>query len=176
LYPAPSDRAGGASQCWRETLAILTAQGTPQTPAEVERLMTEVLSRPACGRLRNLKRNRVDRLLRSDVPGRLAAQGMKELGREPLVLWHDLASAMRQLPQTKTVAFAMKVFDLTHRVATGNDALFPADVPIVADLRIARISLSSRLLRPSGGRVQDEMADLTKACGFYPGAVRAAVY
>jgi N-glycosylase/DNA lyase len=50
------------------------------------------------------------------------------------------------MPQAKTVAFAMKVFDLMHRIATGRYVEFPSQVAIVADLRIARITFSSDLL------------------------------
>lgn len=143
---------GGANLYWREVLAVLNAQGTPRMASEVGHFLTEVLSRPVCARLRTLKRERLNRLLRSHIPGRLERQSLAELGEQPLALWHDLATVMEQVPQAKTVAFAMKMFDLMHRIATGKYVAFPSQVPIVADLRIARISFSSGLLAPPDGQ------------------------
>jgi len=56
-----------------------------------------------------------------------------------------LGGCDRQRRNAKTIVFAMKIFDLLHRIAIGRYAAF-VDVPIVADLRIARLSFSSGLV------------------------------
>jgi N-glycosylase/DNA lyase len=122
--------------------------------------------------LASLKLARIEKLLGSGVPALLRSQGLEQLGLQPMILWHELATGMRQKPDDKTIAFAMKVFDLQHRIATGRYAQFPTSVPIVADLRIARVSLSSGLLRPTDGSVQDAMANVTKEGGFDANVVR----
>jgi len=140
--------AGGAARYWSE-IGILLDEIQPKSPVRIREFMFRLMARPVASRLRDLKLARIDKLLGSGVPAFLASRTVEELGREPLVLWRAVAAGMRQLPQAKTIAFSMKVFDLMHRTTTGHYATFPPDVPIVADLRIARVSLSSGLLRPA---------------------------
>lgn len=139
---------GGATQYWHEAADLL---GVVDLNArdDVRGFMRLLMKRAVASRLRELKLARVDKLLASEVPNILAARTIEELGQQPLTLWYGVAAGMRQLPQDKTVAFAMKIFDLMHRIATGRYATFGVDVHIVADLRIARVSLSSGLLRPA---------------------------
>jgi N-glycosylase/DNA lyase len=144
--------AGGANEYWRQAMAALDTRGLPSTPDAVRDFMADVLSRPPSARLRTMKRGRIDRLLQSRLHDRLADRSFIELGQQSMALWHELGTAMNQAPQAKTIAFAMKIFDLLHKVATGAYVPFPARVPIVADLRIARVSFSSGLLEPQVGQ------------------------
>lgn len=164
--------AGGAARYWQEAGALLAGLEL-KAPADVRALMQRLMAKPVSSRLATLKLARVEKLLASGVPPLLRSRGLQELGRSPMPLWHELAVGMRQQPDAKTIAFAMKVFDLLHKITTGGYASFPANVPIVADLRIARVSLSSGLLRPAGGSVQDAMVQVTKNGGFDSATVRA---
>ena len=108
--------AGGADLYWQETLRVLSTLGAPSTNDDARQVMLEVLSCPVSARLRDLKSNRVEKLFRSRVPARLKDRSVAELGEEPMALWHDLAGAMGQPPQAKTVAFAMKLEANNRRI------------------------------------------------------------
>lgn len=76
---------------------------------------------------------------------------MQALGQDPVPLWHALASAMEQPLDAKTIVFSMKIFDLLHCICQGKYADFGDRVPIIADLRIARLSFSAGLVAPPPG-------------------------
>ncbi|MFV1995576.1 MAG: N-glycosylase/DNA lyase [Verrucomicrobiales bacterium] len=159
---------GGAKQYWQDVNEILSHEGVPRTIKEVGDFMTRVLSCPVSARFRDKKETRVSRLLRSDLPAFLKGRSIVGLGRDPMALWHALASAMRQDLHAKTVVFAIKVFDLMHRIATNRYLDFPSRVPIVADLRIARVSLSSGLLSaPNDQQVKEALVQAGKYASKY---------
>jgi N-glycosylase/DNA lyase len=53
---------------------------------------------------------------------------------------------MNQPMNAKTIVFAIKIADLLFKIATASYMEFPARVPIVVDLRIARVTYTSGLL------------------------------
>lgn len=148
---------GGAARYWAEVTELLRERGPIGSRAEVAALIDALLARPVSARHAGMKRARVRTFLSSTLVDWLSSRSIGEVASEPMVLWNRLAGALNQAPEAKTIAFAMKIFDLMHRSLAGSYVHFPSHVPIVADLRIARISISSGLLEPSGCSRQQAM-------------------
>jgi len=72
---------------------------------------------------------------------------------------------MGQAPDAKTIALAMKMVDMLHRIVVGRYVTLPGSIPIVADFRVGRVCLSSGLLKPDDGgsciRAMELVADVT---------------
>jgi N-glycosylase/DNA lyase len=73
---------------------------------------------------------------------------------------------MGQRPDAKTIAFAMKCFDLIHKAKTDSYARI-VDAPIIVDLRIVRISLTSGLLRIPARPLPELLQDATNVATAY---------
>lgn len=164
--------AGGAAQYWTEVGVLLDKRPAVSTPADVRELMAALLSRPVAARLAKTKLARVDKLLDSALSAWVLQRDLDELGANAMTLWGLLANAMGQSPDAKTVAFAMKIVDLMHMIKTDAYIQFPADVPIVADFRVARVSLSCGLLRAAEEGAVSAMSAISDAGAFSPGTVR----
>lgn len=148
---------GGAAKYWAEVTELLRERGPVSSRTEIAALIDALLTRPVSARLGDLKRVRVRKFLASTLVDWLSTRSIGEVASEPMVLWNRLAGALNQPPDAKTIAFAMKVFDLMHCALAGSYVHFPSHVPIVADLRIARISISSGLLEASDSSPQQAM-------------------
>ena len=84
-------------------------------------------------------------------------------------------SLMSQKPDDKTIAFAMKIFDLVHKAETGRYVRFPASIPIPADLRIGRVTLACGLIDiPPGKQISNEMESIEKLLNKEKGRILAA--
>lgn len=154
---------GGAPAYWQEIDNLLAARGVPDSNADVLGLMRQLVERPVSSRLAGRKVERIEKLLASNLPEAIAGTNVENLGRHSDRLWSRLASAMGQAPDAKTITFAMKVFDLLHRVVTGRYTQAGEQAPIITDLRIARVSFSAGLLRaPLGLSVVDAVEQAEK--------------
>lgn len=140
--------AGGAEQYWKDVADELKDK-KPRLVEDVKQLMERMVQHPSASRLAQQKLSRIDRLLASPLALWLDGRSLTELATDPMSLWAQLAAAMNTSPNTKTVALAIKMFDLFHKLNAGSYVRFPTRVPIVVDLRIGRISVSSGLLRPA---------------------------
>lgn len=139
---------GGATVYWQTIANLLPRRNTASSRdllAFIERLVRE----PVSSRLANQKVERIRRLLDSDFALWCSQHDMEFLGKNAALLWSRLSGVMQRDRNAKTIAFAMKCFDLLHRTKVGRYASF-TDVPIVADLRVKRISLSSGIVQHPG--------------------------
>ncbi len=150
--------AGDADAFWATVETCLDSRPGTQSP---QVLLDCILASKASVRLNSQKRARVERLLRSDVPQWLDGRRTAEVGVDGDILWSLLADAVGADEETKTVAFAMKLVDLLHRIRTGRYIAFQRTVPIIVDLRVARLTLTSGML-DRRGRPPASKRDWTK--------------
>lgn len=143
--------AGGAARYWEEVGRAFDLYQPINDCTRLELLIKDLMKRPVAARFAGMKVDRIRRLLGSSFKERLLERTISEGGVEPMVLWMDLASAMGQQLDAKTIVFAMKIFDLIHKAETGEYIRFPARVPIIVDIRIGRVSFSSGLIDPPLG-------------------------
>ena len=151
--------AGGATAYWKEVEALLSTRKEPGSTSELSLVIDTLVTRPVSTRLAHQKCARVRRLLTSPFVEIVKARSLAVLGRDPFRLWDALAEAMKQGRDAKTIVFAMKIFDLLHCASLGEYARFGATVPIVADLRIARLSFSAGVVPLRGSSVSVAMSD-----------------
>jgi N-glycosylase/DNA lyase len=142
---------GGANAYWHEIGGLLPNGKELASAKELLKVLEAVVARPVSARMEDQKLARIRRLLQSSFVAAAKAGSLAQLGQNPIPLWYALADAMEQSRDAKTIVFAMKIFDLLHRVSTGRYASFGDAVPIVADLRIARLSFSAGLVTPPPG-------------------------
>jgi N-glycosylase/DNA lyase len=151
--------AGGAAAYWAAIDGLLGE--LPIDSAEnLTRFVAHLVQQPVSNRLASQKRNRVRRLVESNLPALCAERTLRELGGEAHELWSRLAVVMHQRQDAKTIAFAMKCFDLLHKAATGQYAVIE-NAPIIVDLRIARASLASGMLQIPDTTVTEALQDAT---------------
>src|SRR5262249_54871523 len=118
-------------------------QHVPSKAADVIELMARICRHPVSARLADQKLARVEKVVTSWDSERVPA--------EPAGRWKWLAAALGQSEEAKTIVMAMKLVDLLELARAGHYLEFGPEIPLPIDLRIARISLTSGLLRPSGG-------------------------
>ena len=127
--------------------------------------MDLMLAQPVAARMAKGKRDRESRLFASQVPQWLAEREIEDVGHEFMSLWNLVASVMGQAPDAKTVALAMKMVDMLHRIVVGRYVTLAGSIPIVADFRVGRVCLSSGLLRAGDDtnclRAMELVADVT---------------
>lgn len=138
---------GGAVGYWAEAGRLLENRDIRET-GDLRGLMGDLMAAPVGSRLADQKLARIDRLLGSALPQRVAG-GVSTVKAESL--WGDLSDVVGGSRDAKTIVFAMKTIDLLHRQATGRRMALPDDLPIPVDLRIARVSLAAGLLPPPPG-------------------------
>ena len=117
--------AGGADEYWA-TIARLLGDWPVDSKAKLEVFFTRLVRQPVSIRLADQKLTRVQKLLASDISDWCGRQTFEVLGRDAGALWNRLAAVMGQRPDAKTIAFAMKCFDLLHKVKTGRYVSSPS--------------------------------------------------
>lgn len=143
--------AGGAAAYWEDVYAALRNNVEPKSSGALRAVIEEVLRRPVSASQTQQKRARIGRLLDPRFLQTVKGRSFEEIGSDPVALWRSLAETMNQPMHAKTIVFAMKMVDLLHRVRTGAYISFETPLPIVADLRIARVSYSSGIVAPPPG-------------------------
>jgi N-glycosylase/DNA lyase len=133
---------GGSASYWSAAQCELARRRANITSPEALRDLVATI----VVRLPMRKMERVERLLRSSLPAWIGTRSAREIGQQPMELWTRLARAMNQAPDAKTIVAAMKGLDLMVKIETGQYAPFPETVPLLVDLRIARMSLASGLM------------------------------
>lgn len=142
---------GGAQLYWR----IAAKEIDDDPPADVSRLfglIERVLRHPVAAKDADKKIARIDRLLRSPIPGWLDGMTSERLRNDLPELWRRLAEAMNQDRSAKTIVFSVKLVDLMVLHDTGGRASLPVEMPIAVDIRIARASFASGILGTDGER------------------------
>jgi N-glycosylase/DNA lyase len=137
---------GGSDRYCADALDELRRPPLVSDQATLSDFIRRVLRHASAARFNTATRARAERLIQSGMPKWLESQSISEVGQHPLELWKRLATTMNQPMHAKTIAAGVKVFDLLHKIETGTYVSFPAQVPILVDLRIARASLASGLL------------------------------
>jgi N-glycosylase/DNA lyase len=143
--------AGGATRYWEEVSKAFERHQPIDDRSRLELMIQDLMNRPVAARFARMKVDRIRRLLGSSFTEGLLKRTSSERGVEPMALWTDLASAMGQELDAKTIVFSMKIFDLMHKAETGEYISFPTCVPIIVDIRIGRVSFSSALIEPPLG-------------------------
>ena len=167
--------AGGALKYWPEASAIYDRYKPIDSIDKIAKIMDDLLKLPVAARIATIKRKRVERFLASPIMGPLSDKSIAELGKSPMDLWSRLALSMRQKPDDKTIVFAMKIFDLMHKADTDSYVRFPANIPIPADLRIGRVTLSCGLIEaPPGKRIDEAMESIDQVLNREKGRILSA--
>lgn len=141
---------GGASAYWHEAEDLLRAHGVPSTDRDVLRLMQRLVETPVAAGHAEQRLGRIWKLMQSDLPSHFGQLPIEAVGERLDEIWARLAAALNQHKGAKTIVFAIKILDLLHCCLTGRYTDVGLRAPIVADLRIARVTFSSGLLRPVG--------------------------
>lgn len=129
---------GGAAKLWEEVEGIAT-QVAVANPDDIRHCMELLLRTPVCSLYREQKARRIDRLFSSDVPAHIADNFAECIG-EPAKLWKTIADVVQSSPEKKTIAFAMKAFDLAVFARSGRYLAFEEEPPIAVDFHIRRVS------------------------------------
>jgi N-glycosylase/DNA lyase len=166
---------GGSDGYCAYALAELRRRPAISSPTMLRDFMHDVLRHPPAARFNSAKRARADRLITSSISPWLGTRTIREVGDQPMELWQRLSTTMNQPMHAKTIAAAMKVFDLMHKIETGTYVSFRARVPILVDLRIARVSLASGLMgRFEAPALERLMVNGQQYAAFEGAAIRAA--
>ena len=136
--------AGAAAGYWKAVMMEIERRA-PSNPADVIEFMARVCRHPVSSRLADQKLARVEKVIR--------AWESEQVTSQPVELWRWLAVTLGQPEEAKTVVMAMKLVDLLELAGSGNYLDFGAEIPLPIDLRIARISLTSGLIAPGRGRL-----------------------
>jgi N-glycosylase/DNA lyase len=106
---------GGATKLWKEVESLATKVEIAKVD-DIRHCMELLLLRPVCSLYNEQKARRIARLFSSGVPANIVDDFAECVG-QPDKLWKTIAMAVQSPPEKKTIAFAMKAFDL---------AVFPA--------------------------------------------------
>ena len=161
--------AGGADAYWA-AIGQLLGRRSVRSGEDIVEFARELVAHPVSKRLATQKLDRVIRLVSSDLSDRCGRMPLDELGRHGEKLWSRLATVMQQSPDAKTIVFAMKCFDLLHKAKAGRYASF-GDIPIIVDLRIARLSLTSGLLVVPGASMARALQEASTVATANHGAL-----
>jgi N-glycosylase/DNA lyase len=144
---------GGATALWREAQDTARSVGI-LTIDDVKQCMEQLLQKPVCSRKREQKVRRIARFFSSDVPAKIA-EHFSECIIEPLGLWYLIAEAVGSSPEKKTIAFAVKAFDLAVFCSSERYLKFENEPPIAVDFHVRGISEILGLVPP--GASDDEI-------------------
>jgi N-glycosylase/DNA lyase len=134
--------AGAAAGYWKAVMTEIERR-TPSNVSNVVDLMARVCSNPVSSQLADQKLARVEKVV--------TAWQTDDVRSQPIELWRWLAATLGQPQEAKTVVMAMKLVDLLELSRDGRYHDFGIAIPLPIDLRIARISLTSGLIAPTGG-------------------------
>lgn len=90
---------------------------------------------------------RITMLFSSDVPARAVDHFAQCVG-QPSKFWKMIAKAVQSPPEKKTIAFAMKAFDLAVFSSSGRYLEFEEEPPIAVGFHIRKVSETLGLVRP----------------------------
>lgn len=133
---------GDAQEFWRqleETAADYEALASTQT---VRNLLGDFMEADVNARLNRQKRDRLVKILDAGFDDWFIAN---HVDAEPLTVWEELAAALGNRMQAKTVVLSMKIYDIAMLLRTGEYLEFPHETPIPCDLQVERVSRTSGL-------------------------------
>lgn len=140
-----------AQTLWKRFEASIRKAGYPGDLNSVQEVAMRIAS---ASRMAGRKRARLSKAFAQGFTSRFWEKGILWLRAHPWDVWKTLAARMGDLIDRKTVVMAMKAFDMETLVATGGYLPFPADVPIMVDSRVARLTVTSGLLRLRGDEIR----------------------
>ncbi len=117
---------------WPKIREILEGSGVPDSPKDLERILSAFYRNE---RLPELKLRRLNRFLSSRLARKLWSTTPDEVAKDFLKIWHKLADTMRQGRDAKTITFAMKCLGIALLMARKTDFSFES-IPIPVDYRV----------------------------------------
>jgi len=138
---------GGASKLWNDVEAIAFDQKVT-TIDDVRRCVEFILQRPVSSGYKDQKTSRINRFFSSEVPMVITGR-LESILNDPTMLWNMIADSVGSAPEKKTIAFAMKAFDLAVYAAHHRYLRFEREPPIPVDYHVRRITEIIGLL-PNG--------------------------
>lgn len=144
LYMGLIDFQEDAKSLWRRYESAIQEAGFPTDPAAIESM---VMSMARSRRMGRTKVARLERAFRSGFTDWFVKKGLPEIRNNAWDTWRNLAFRMGDTVDKKTIVMAMKALLMETLAAHDVYPDLPPDVPIMVDSRIARLTLSSGLLR-----------------------------
>lgn len=138
--------AGDAQLFWQTLEETVLAQDEISSEADVNATLNEFMEKQVNGRLRSQKKDRLVRMANNGF-GEWFIESYPEV--EPLRVWEEIAAALETDKDKKTVAFAMKIYDIFNLVVNGEYLDLPVDLPIPCDLQVERVATASGITNSS---------------------------
>lgn len=121
---------------WPKIASILESSYTPKSPKELYLILKRFYKTELYG---NLKINRLNRFLSSPLAEKLWNSTPKAVSEDFPNIWRELAYTMRQNPEAKTIAFAMKCLGISLLMVEEYNFDF-GNIPIPVDFRVRKFS------------------------------------
>jgi len=121
---------------WPNIKEILKSNKIPESPRELESILTEFYSNE---RFPDLKLRRLNRFLSSRLAESLWNARPKDMAENFLRIWHELANTMGQDRSKKTIVFAMKCLGVALLMAGESNFNFEK-IPIPVDSRVKKFT------------------------------------
>ncbi|WP_336328497.1 N-glycosylase/DNA lyase [Halovenus sp. HT40] len=138
--------AGDAQSFWSSLSTAVQDHGAVTSVPDVEAVLDVFLEDPVNSRSVSYKRTRVERFFESGFAEWLVSEYPNV---EAVTVWEELAAALDNDMDLKTIVFAMKVFDVIEFIEHGEYLSVPSRVPIPVDLQTERMALLSGIVGES---------------------------
>lgn len=117
---------------WPKIKEVLDGHGIPESAKDLEQILSKFYENE---RLPELKLERLKRFLSSQLAKKLWNASPDEVEGDFLRIWDELARAMRQEKEAKTIVFAMKCLGIALLMAKRKNFCFE-EIPIPVDIRV----------------------------------------
>lgn len=133
---------GDAQSFWQQLEETASGYDTLDSTQEVRNLLGDFMDADVNARLNSQKRDRLVKILDAGFDDWFIAN---HVDVAPLTVWEELADALDNRMQAKTVVLSMKIYDIAMLLRTGSYLEFPGEITIPCDLQVERVSRTSGL-------------------------------
>jgi N-glycosylase/DNA lyase len=135
--------ADRAQQFWKELKTAVYDHGHLNSLEDVETVIREFMNADVNKRLNSQKIDRIDRIFEHGFPSWFVRNHQ---AASPISVWEEIANALNNKMDKKTIVFAMKVYDIISLIRTGSYLDFPKDIPIPCDVQVKRVARSAGIV------------------------------
>ena len=136
---------GGAEKYWSSLLEAYATVEPIENEKDLSELMSLFLEKPINAQSRERKKLRIRKLFERGFIRELL-DNMESCLANPVSTWENLASALENPSNAKTVVFSMKVFDLANLIVSGRYLDFPQNIPIPVDFHVRNVAIASGIV------------------------------
>ena len=137
---------GGAEVFWA-TLKLVLSKHKLKNLEDLKSALQEFLDQPINARLKNQKKTRIEKLLKSNLADKILQEDFNKTISNPLLVWTEIAKALQAPMDRKTIVFSMKVLDIVSLIVKGEYANFPIRVPIPLNYHVTAMAIASGIVK-----------------------------